>query len=811
MHARLMEKAERMEDIGLRMKPQLVKLKAHELDVERIPTAREETYYPPRLEETQRKAFATFQKTRAEVGIPIAAEVLGGIATAGELVAHPTRVAAHAIEREGKVIWHYPKMNFVEPKLGKAGLKKPGPKLGKAVLKKPEPLFRMTPIITTKPERVRAWGELGRLGGELLVTATIAKAVTAPIKALTTKISLKALKVKPTKIKVGLKVKEKVAEARIRSIGIVEKKGLIKTKKYPFSIEAKGTIVKTQKSALEPIERTLKKVVDGFQHQPIVEKTIPKGTFAPRTIRLIGKGKIVTGSKAKIVGKRVIAPTGKVKRFDFGTTSVAKPIKIYDRVEIISPRGTRLFETRTGVSATYTGKEIGIGKAYQKTKLFTRPTPKSYRFGGYSDIAAYKRMLSYGGEKTKIGLVGKAKIKGVQVVKETGKFYKVIKPKKKLKIIRLPPLKVQTQAQKTITIEKQLSQLVQEVHKPVAKQVAKETTQAYVVKPKPIWSLSLGKQELVPIDYTIPAQPQYSYMLSQQYKLPQVYKAPTMPALTAPLKGVSQIQLKKVGLKGITLGTLKMVALEKQLQEKTKRQLKMPAIAMTHAVATAKLQKQLKKQATKQAKAVQYATAMMTQTAQAKATGTATALKFKTPTITWQKMARPTPYVPIDFQITVPPPPPPFFWLPPRKKKPKLRFKKKKKPKEGWLVFGRRRGKFVAVSTKPVTKLKALGIGAKWADITAGATFKIMPAGKPAYKTKLDFAWLKLAPKFYAKDKHTFIEKTKHRISTIGEKEEITYKGLEAIKFKSLFGGEKSMARKRRKKRTKRRKRKKRR
>ena len=135
----------------------------------------------------------------------------------------------------------------------------------------------------------------------------------------------------------------------------------------------------------------------------------------------------------------------------------------------------------------------------------------------------------------------------------------------------------------------------------------------------------------------------------------------------------------------------------------------------------------------------------------------------------------------MDFEMQTPKynPPPILFTLP------VLGKKKKKKGKdliEGYDVYAKRFGKYFKLNIKPMRKMKALGKGALWADITAGASFQIKPSNKMLLDVRKDSSlWKGLKGQFYKKGK-TYIEKTKYRISTPGEKQEITFKGLGTLK-----------------------------
>lgn len=117
---------------------------------------------------------------------------------------------------------------------------------------------------------------------------------------------------------------------------------------------------------------------------------------------------------------------------------------------------------------------------------------------------------------------------------------------------------------------------------------------------------------------------------------------------------------------------------------------------------------------------------------------------------------------------------------------------------KGFEVFAKRQGKWFTLSKQPLSKTAALSLGAKWADITAGASFKIAPTKAPAVSSPLT-DWQRLAYRFYQGKKGAFVEKTGYRISTGGEKQEITYKGIAASKGKrmqkKLFGKTKTMRR----------------
>jgi len=129
----------------------------------------------------------------------------------------------------------------------------------------------------------------------------------------------------------------------------------------------------------------------------------------------------------------------------------------------------------------------------------------------------------------------------------------------------------------------------------------------------------------------------------------------------------------------------------------------------------------------------------------------------------------------------------PFIpWLPRPKYLPPEKYEK------GFEVEVKRLGRFEKITFAPVTKAKALQLGMKEVDITAAATFRLVPKGavKAAKKT-YGVQAIKLKRMFYEpkrKKAKTYIEKPKYRISTLGEVRGIPYKGLAAIQRKKRRG-----------------------
>lgn len=98
-------------------------------------------------------------------------------------------------------------------------------------------------------------------------------------------------------------------------------------------------------------------------------------------------------------------------------------------------------------------------------------------------------------------------------------------------------------------------------------------------------------------------------------------------------------------------------------------------------------------------------------------------------------------------------------------------------------VFVRRRGKFEKIASG-LPEGMALKRGSKSVLGTAAATFKLVEKGRTTRKDiKMDYGELK--QKFRKKD-DTFIEKNKFRIDTGGELHEITFKGLQQIKYRGF-------------------------
>jgi hypothetical protein len=104
---------------------------------------------------------------------------------------------------------------------------------------------------------------------------------------------------------------------------------------------------------------------------------------------------------------------------------------------------------------------------------------------------------------------------------------------------------------------------------------------------------------------------------------------------------------------------------------------------------------------------------------------------------------------------------------------------------KGFNVFVRRQGKFQQVNVGSLSYTEAKAFGANVVQNTAAATFKVTPGGavSGSYSGFGSFA------DFYKKGEQ-FIQKRSKRIGTVGEKREITYKGIAArrgSKFGTVF------------------------
>lgn len=121
-------------------------------------------------------------------------------------------------------------------------------------------------------------------------------------------------------------------------------------------------------------------------------------------------------------------------------------------------------------------------------------------------------------------------------------------------------------------------------------------------------------------------------------------------------------------------------------------------------------------------------------------------------------------------------------------KKPIYILKKEyKKKKKGFRVEVRRKGVFQEIKDTFATEKEAMAFGFEKVKKSAAATYKIKPVDyEPSKKFQGKINYNELYAK-KEKGQTLYIQKSKFRISTPEEKKEITYKGIQARKLKTLF------------------------
>lgn len=120
------------------------------------------------------------------------------------------------------------------------------------------------------------------------------------------------------------------------------------------------------------------------------------------------------------------------------------------------------------------------------------------------------------------------------------------------------------------------------------------------------------------------------------------------------------------------------------------------------------------------------------------------------------------------------------------------------KGEKAFAVFVRRKGKFLELETpKPLTRSEALVKGLQAVGTSAAATFKIRPTGKLASANPNQQTIRRLPSDYLYKPKsikptqageELFTERSKYRIKSRGELEEITFKGIAARRKNKTFG-----------------------
>lgn len=122
--------------------------------------------------------------------------------------------------------------------------------------------------------------------------------------------------------------------------------------------------------------------------------------------------------------------------------------------------------------------------------------------------------------------------------------------------------------------------------------------------------------------------------------------------------------------------------------------------------------------------------------------------------------------------------------------KPKLGSMNLKQTKEaGFDVLVRRKGIFEKITTNPLSKSQAINYGAFRVSNEASASFKVVPTSQKA--TGSFSGSSNLFSNFYKskKEQGVFVQKRSNRIGSFGEKQQITFKGIQAKRMKKgLFG-----------------------
>lgn len=103
----------------------------------------------------------------------------------------------------------------------------------------------------------------------------------------------------------------------------------------------------------------------------------------------------------------------------------------------------------------------------------------------------------------------------------------------------------------------------------------------------------------------------------------------------------------------------------------------------------------------------------------------------------------------------------------------------------GFDVLVRKKGKFIKINKGALSRIEALNLGAYKVGTTSSASFKIAPS---KFSTREYFKGTGNFIDFYSKG-NIFIEKKTRRIKSIGELQEITFKGIQANKNKNFWRG----------------------
>jgi hypothetical protein len=137
---------------------------------------------------------------------------------------------------------------------------------------------------------------------------------------------------------------------------------------------------------------------------------------------------------------------------------------------------------------------------------------------------------------------------------------------------------------------------------------------------------------------------------------------------------------------------------------------------------------------------------------------------------------------PIDPKPPVPPVPPPFK---PRDERDNKDSDKKKRRSTGFNVLSRVRGQWKQLNKQEVNRDKAISIGAEFARNTSAASFKITQ-GQTSIEDSDQSAGIAGLMQDFKRKGDTWVQKATNRISSAGEKRDITWKGIQANRAKSL-------------------------
>ena len=349
-----------------------------------------------------------------------------------------------------------------------------------------------------------------------------------------------------------------------------------------------------------------------------------------------------------------------------------------------------------------------------------------------------------------------------------------------------------TQAQ-TRTLTSQASKAARQFLKQSKASTLKAATSGLVLFGEPAAPVSVVRQQPVTINF---AQQVSVKPVELQTQVSRILPSLTQETLTRSTErvGTITIQASKVSEKTLIKSATSQLV-KQAIKTEQKNKLKVESIQTSAAVqlqiTSQKLNQRVDKLTKQAQRSLQVQTPLQVQ---------ATAIRFKldqlriqklrdlTTQITSQKLKTPSvprlSLLPIPITITRP-----FIFDLPRQLKEKTPVEVLPST-QAFAAFVRIGGKFVRITT-PLTLKSALGKGILATETTALRTFKILPVtGKPG-KTPLGFDPFKILAERFRKPirkrveqlgRAEFIEKTQFAINTQGEREEITFKGLAALR-----------------------------